>query len=169
MKIKTLRDLYVDQLKDLHSAEKQLIAALPKMAKAADDPELREAFESHLEETRGHMERLDEILENLGVSSKGKLCKAMEGLIKESVEVLEQPEASPVRDAGLIAAAQRVEHYEMAGYGCVRSFAHSLGERDATALLQKTLDEEGAADKTLSSLAKSINLNAINSTLAEAK
>jgi len=154
MKIETLRDLYVEELKDLYNAENQLLKALPKMAKAATSAELRTAFEEHLEETRGHVERLDEIFQSLGASPKGKHCKAMEGIIAEAEELLsiEMPDA--VKDAALIAAAQRAEHYEIAGYGCVYTFARNLGEDKAVTLLNEILQEEGAADKRLTEIAE---------------
>ena len=156
MALTTLHDLYVDELKDLYNAETQLIAALPKMAKAASSPELKAAFTEHLEITRGQVERLEKIFGELDVSPKGKKCKAMEGLIKEAKEVLEEDASPEVLDAALIACAQRVEHYEIAGYGCVRTFAKQLGFDAAAKLLQKTLEEEGTADKMLSQLAESI-------------
>jgi ferritin-like metal-binding protein YciE len=162
MKLKTLHDLYVDELKDLYNAEHQLLKALPKMAKAASAPKLAQAFTDHLEETKGQIERLETIFEELDVSPKGKACKAMEGLIKEGKELLEEDAEPTVMDAGLIAAGQRVEHYEMAGYGCVRTFARLLGYKEAARLLQETLDEEGAADKKLTILAQTvINVEAI--------
>lgn len=169
MKVTSLHDLYVDQLKDLYNAEKQLVAALPKLAKAAESSELREAFQAHLEETRGHVQRIEKIFDGLEGSPKGKHCKAMEGLIEEGSEAIEIGEASPVRDSALIAAAQRVEHYEMAGYGCVRTYARLLGEKDAAEILQQTLDEEGAADKGLSAIAKGINRQGINPVTAAAQ
>jgi ferritin-like metal-binding protein YciE len=156
MKMKTLQDLYVSELKDLYSAENQLLKALPKMAKAAAAPELKEAFENHLEETRGQVERLDQIFEELEVSPKGKKCKAMEGLIEEGSEMIKEDAEPAVKDAGLIAAGQRVEHYEMAGYGTVRTFAELLGFDNAAKLLQETLDEERATDEKLSELANSV-------------
>lgn len=155
MSVGSLHDLYVDELKDLYNAENQLLKALPKMAKAASSDELRTAFEDHLEETRGQVRRLERIFKKLDTSPKGKKCKAMEGLVEEGKEVMEEAEP-PVLDAALIAAAQRVEHYEMAGYGCVRTFARLLGYDDAADLLQETLDEEGAADKKLTELAETI-------------
>ena len=155
MQLESLHDLYVDELKDLYNAENQLLKALPKMAKAASASELRTAFEDHLEETREQVQRLEQIFKKLDVSPKGKKCKAMEGLIDEGKEVMEEAQP-PVLDAALIAAAQRVEHYEMAGYGCVRTFARLLGYDDAAELLQETLDEEGAADERLTELAESI-------------
>ena len=156
MALDSLHDLYVDELKDLYSAENQLLKALPRLAKAATAPELKAAFTEHLEVTRKQVERLDRIFGELGVSPKGKKCKAMEGLIEEGKEVIEQDGDPAVIDAALIAAAQRVEHYEMAGYGCVRTFAALLGYDDAAALLQATLDEEGEADKRLTELAETV-------------
>ena len=161
MALNSLHDLYVDELKDLYSAENQLLKALPKMAKAAHAPELRTAIEEHLEVTKGQVVRLETIFKDLDESPKGKKCKAMEGLLEEGKEVMEEDAVPEVRDAALIAAAQRVEHYEMAGYGCVRTFANLLGFTEAAELLQETLDEEGEADKKLTELAESIiNVNA---------
>jgi ferritin-like metal-binding protein YciE len=161
VKLRSLEDLLVDELKDLYSAENQILKALPKMAKAASAPELREAFEDHLEQSKGHVQRLERIFKKLAVSPNGKKCKAMEGLIAEGKEVMEEDATPAVMDAALIAAAQRVEHYEMAGYGCVRTFARLLGHNLAADLLQETLDEEGAADKKLTELAETvINLEA---------
>jgi ferritin-like metal-binding protein YciE len=154
MSLDSLQSLYVSELKDLYSAEHQLLKALPKMVKAATSPKLAEAFAAHLEETKGQVERLDEVFQELGVSPKGKKCKAMEGLIEEAAELMKEDAEPAVLDAALIAAAQRVEHYEMAGYGCVRTYAQSLGFTKSAALLQKTLDEEGAADKKLTKLAE---------------
>lgn len=160
MKLESLKDLYVDELKDLYSAEHQILKALPKMAKAASSRELKRAFEDHIKETKVQVERLEQVFTGMELGPKGKACKAMQGLVKEGA-VLMQEDADPdVMDAGLIAAAQRVEHYEMAGYGCVRTYARLLGETTAAKLLQMTLDEEGAADKKLTELAKSINLEA---------
>ena len=149
----SLRELLIDELSDLYSAEKQLIAALPKMAKAASSENLREAIESHLEETKGQVDRLDQIFEEMGEKPKRKKCKAMEGLIEEGKEVIEEDGAPEVKDAALIGAAQRVEHYEMAGYGTARAFAESLSLPNVAQLLQQTLDEEGEADKKLGLLA----------------
>jgi len=163
MSLDSLHDLYVDELKDLYNAENQLLKALPRMAKAAAHPELKAAFTEHLEVTRGQVERLDRIFKELGEKPTGKKCKAMEGLIEEGKDLLEEEAAPSVLDAALIAAAQRVEHYEMAGYGCVRTFARLLGYTDAEQLLQETLDEEGEADHKLTELAESvINLDAEN-------
>ncbi len=162
MKMKTLEDLYVNELKDLYNAENQLLKALPKMAKAANAPELKEAFESHLEETRGQVERLEQIFKELDVSPKGKKCKAMEGLVEEGSEMIKEDAEPPVKDAGLIAAAQRVEHYEIAGYGTARTFATLLSYDKAAKLLQETLEEEAGADEKLTELANSvINLEAV--------
>lgn len=160
MNLETLRDLFVDELKDLYSAEHQLLKALPKMAKAATSRELKRAFESHLKETEGQVKRLDQVFAGLDASPKGKKCKAMEGLVEEGSEWMQEDADEDVMDAGLIACAQRVEHYEMAGYGCVRTYAQLLGETKAASLLQKTLDEEGAADKKLTQIAKQINVEA---------
>lgn len=163
MKMKTLEDLFVHELKDLYSAEKQLIKALPKMAKAATHSELRSAFESHLQETEGHVKRLEDVFEALEISSRGAKCKAMEGLIEEGKQILEEDMEDDVRDAALICAAQRVEHYEIAGYGCARTFARDLGHHEAADILQRTLEEEGAADEKLTEIAVSrINAEAMS-------
>ena len=161
MNLDTLKDLYVDELKDLYSAEKQLVKALPKMAKAANDPQLKEAFRTHLEETRGHVERLEQICRDLGVSPRGKKCVGMEGLIEEGNELIQEDPDPDVLDAGLINKAQHVEHYEMAGYGTVRTYARQLGFESQADLLQQTLDEEGKTDHLLTQLAESgINVEA---------
>ena len=154
MKMNGLTDLYVDQLKDLYSAEKQLVQALPKMAKAANTPELKQGFEQHLEQTRTHVNRLEQIFSRMGTSPGRKKCEAMEGLIKEGEDAIELKGDSAVRDAALIAAAQRVEHYEIAGYGTVRTFANQLNFQMDANLLQQTLDEEGMTDKKLTTLAE---------------
>ena len=156
MKLDSLQTLWIEELRDLYNAENQLLKALPKMAKGASAPELKQAFEDHLEETKGHVERLEEIFEKLDEKPTGKTCKAMKGLIEEGSEILEEEGADSVLDAGIIAAAQKVEHYEIASYGTVRAFANMLGEEDAADLLQQTLDEEGEADKRLSELAEEI-------------
>ncbi len=153
MKLNTLKDLYIHELKDLYSAEKQLIKALPKMAKAATNEKLAAGFEKHLEETKEHATRLEQILEKHGQTTRGPKCKGMEGLIEEGKEMIEEEGDEEVRDAGLISAAQRVEHYEIAGYGCARTYAQLLGDKDGVKLLQQTLDEEGATDKKLTDLA----------------
>ena len=156
MKLNSLNKLYLEELRDLYSAETQLVKALPKMAKGASSDELMKAFESHLEQTKEHVERLTEIFERLDEKPTGKTCKAMKGLIEEGSEMLEEDGEESVIDAGLIAAAQRVEHYEIAGYGTVRTFANLLGQDEAAELLQQTLDEEGETDKQLSELAEGI-------------
>ena len=155
--IRISNDLYLQQLKDLHSAESQLIKALPKMAKAARNPDLKKAFIEHLEQTKEHLERLKQVAEKLGKRLTGHTCAAMKGLIEEGSEWIAEEAAAEVMDAGIIAAAQRVEHYEMAGYGTVQTFAKLLGEKEAAELFTLTLNEEKAADKKLSLLAKSIN------------
>lgn len=156
MKLATLHDLYVDELKDLYNAEHQLLKALPKMAKAASDPSLAKAFTNHLGETQTQIERLEKIFEKLDTSPKGRTCKAMKGLLEEGKDVMADDADPMVMDAALIASAQRVEHYEMAGYGCVRTYARLLGYDQAADLLQQTLDEEGAADKKLTKLAETV-------------
>jgi ferritin-like metal-binding protein YciE len=155
MKMKTLNDLFIDQIKDLYSAENQLVKALPKMAKAASNEDLAAGFEEHLEQTRKHVARLEKVCQALGVTPKGKKCAAMEGLIEEGKELLEEDASESVLDAGLIAAAQKVEHYEIASYGTVRTWAEQLGMDDAVELLQQTLDEEKQTDDKLTDLAKS--------------
>jgi len=162
MEIDSLQKLYVDELKDLYSAEKQLLQALPRMAKKSTNPQLRQSFEEHLEVTRMQVERLDKIFERLERSPRGKKCKGMEGLIEEGKEMMEEDMEPEVRDAALISAAQRIEHYEIAGYGTVRTYARLLGEEEDARLLQKTLDEEGETDKKLTMLAESsINVEAL--------
>jgi ferritin-like metal-binding protein YciE len=150
-----LHDLFEDQIKDLYSAENQLIKALPKMAKNAANPQLRTAFERHLEETRNQVARLEQIAEELDFTPKGKKCKGMEGLIEEGKEVMQEFEEDTL-DAGMIGAAQKVEHYEIAAYGTARAHAELLGYTKAARLLQQTLDEEGKTDKKLSQLAENI-------------
>jgi ferritin-like metal-binding protein YciE len=137
-----LKELYLDELKDLYNAENQLVKALPKMAKAASSDKLRQGFEEHLEQTKNHVQRLEKIFQTLGESPKGKKCKGMEGLIEEGSEVMEEGYEGSVMDAALIGAAQRVEHYEIAGYGTVRTMAETLGESDHVSLLEETLQEE---------------------------
>jgi len=150
-----LNDLLIDQLKDLYNAEGQLTKALPKMAKAATNPELKKAFETHLAETQEHVSRLEQVFETLGERAKGKTCAAMKGLIEEGKEIMDEDATPEVLDAGLIAAAQRVEHYEIAGYGTVRTYAETLGHSEAAKLLQQTLEEEGKTDKLLTQIAES--------------
>jgi ferritin-like metal-binding protein YciE len=156
---KGLKELYIDELKDLYSAENQLVKALPKMARAATSPDLRAGFAEHLEQTKGHVQRLEAIFEQLGEGPKGKKCKGMEGLIEEGSEAIEEYEGE-LLDAALIGAAQRVEHYEMAGYGTVSAFAEALGESEHVALLNDTLEEEKETDEKLSGLAADINAKA---------
>jgi ferritin-like metal-binding protein YciE len=156
----SLQELYVDELKDLYSAEKQLTKALPKMAKAATSEELREGFEMHLEQTMGHVQRLEQIFDMLGAKGSGKKCLGMEGLIKEGSEVMNEDFEDSVMDAALIAAAQRVEHYEIAAYGTVCAFAKLLGETEHTSLLQQTLEEEKETDEKLTELSEEINSEA---------
>lgn len=155
MKLKTLEDLFHQELKDLYSAEKQLVKALPKMAKAAKNPELKAGFEEHLEQTKGHVERLDQIAGQLGKKLSGHKCRAMEGLVEEGAEMISEDAEDSVRDAGLIGAAQRVEHYEMAGYGTARALARRLGHEDLAKILGKTLEEEKETDAKLTKLAES--------------
>jgi ferritin-like metal-binding protein YciE len=161
MELDTLKDLYIDELKDLYSAEKQLTKALPKMAKAAKHKQLQAAFRTHLKETEQHIERLERICKDLGVSPRGKKCVGMEGLIEEGNELIKEKPDEDVLDAGLISKAQHVEHYEMAGYGTVRTYARQLGFEEQADLLQQTLDEEGRTDHLLTELAESgINVEA---------
>jgi len=160
MKENALKDLYIDELRDLYNAENQLTKALPKMAEAATSEELQAGFEEHLEQTRGHVERLEKIFEELGEKPTGKKCKGMEGLIEEGKEMIEEEDEVETLDAGLISAAQRVEHYEIAAYGCVRTYANLLGEDDAVKLLEQTLKEEKETDQKLTMLAEKINVEA---------
>jgi ferritin-like metal-binding protein YciE len=160
MKFSSLQDLYIEQLKDLHSAETQLTKALPKMAEAATTPELKTAFTAHLKETEEQLVRLNQIGESLGESLDDHTCAAMKGLIEEGAEWMEEDAEPDVKDAGLIAAAQRVEHYEMAGYGTAHNFSELLDEEEAAELLAETLEEEEAADAKLTALAQSINVEA---------
>jgi len=160
MKLDSLRDVFLEELKDLYNAENQLTKALPKLAKAASSEELRTAFENHLQETESQIERLETIFQQLNANAKGKRCKAMMGLIEEGKEIIEKDGEDAVKDAALIAAAQKVEHYEMAGYGTVRTFAQLLGLEEAANLLQETLDEEAAADEKLTEIARNINVEA---------
>ncbi len=156
MKLESLQTLLEEELKDLYSAEKQLVKALPKMAKKASSEELRAALEEHLEVTKGQVDRLEKVFKSLGKPAKSKTCKAMKGLIEEASEILEEDATDEVLDAGIIAAAQKVEHYEIASYGTVRTWARLCGEDKAADLLQETLDEEGEADEKLTSLAESV-------------
>jgi ferritin-like metal-binding protein YciE len=155
-----LKELYIEELKDLYNAETQLVKALPKLARAASSEELRRGFEDHLEQTKGHVERLQKIFDMLEESPKGKKCKGMEGLIEEGAEVTEEDYEGSLLDAALIGAAQRVEHYEIAGYGTVRSFAETLGETEHVSLLNETLEEEKETNEKLTELATQINAEA---------
>jgi ferritin-like metal-binding protein YciE len=167
MEMNRLKHLYIEELRDLYSAETQLVKALPKMANAASSKDLRAGFEEHLGQTKEHVARLERILKALGESAKGKKCKGMEGLIKEGSEMIQEDPAPEELDAGLISAAQRVEHYEIAGYGCVSTYAKLLGEDEAASILKLTLEEEKETDKKLTQLAGSINLEAVESEESE--
>jgi len=160
MELQSLQDLYIHELKDLFSAENQLIKALPKMARAATSPKLMDGFRNHLEQTKEHAARLEQILDSHDETTRGPKCKGMEGLLKEGAEMIKEDAEDDVRDAGLISAAQRVEHYEIAGYGTARTYAKLLGDNKGAKLLQQTLDEEGATDKKLTQLAERINVAA---------
>jgi ferritin-like metal-binding protein YciE len=160
MEMESLRDLFIEELKDLYSAENQIVKALPKMIKKAASRELKSGFEQHLKETQVHVERLEKIFQELDESPRGKKCKGMEGVIADGKEWMEEDAEPEVMDAGLIGAAQRVEHYEMAGYGCVRTYAELLGHSNFVDLLQQTLDEEKATDEKLTQLARKINVQA---------
>ncbi len=164
MKLATLDDFLAHEIKDLHSAEKMLLRALPKMAKAAGDAQLREAFERHLEQTQEHVNRLEQVCEELGISPRGHKCKAMEGIIAEGDELLNDDGMDPaVRDAALIASAQRAEHYEIAAYGCAATYCSHLGHARAKELLGQTLEEEKETDRVLSDIAESsANVEAMN-------
>ena len=156
MKLDTLEQLYISELRDLYSAENQLLKALPKMAKAASSEELKDGFEKHLEQTKGHVRRLEQVFEALDENPKGKTCRAMKGLIEEGSEILKENGEESVLDAGIIVAAQKVEHYEIAGYGSARTFAQLLGQNKAAELLQATLDEESETNEILNKLAESV-------------
>jgi ferritin-like metal-binding protein YciE len=165
MKLDTLEKLYISELRDLYSAENQLLKALPKMAKGASSPELKDAFEKHLEQTEGHVARLEELFEQLDESPKGEACHGMKGLIEEGSEILKEDGEDSVLDAGMIVAAQKVEHYEIASYGSVRTFANLLGKDEDARLLQSTLDEESETNEILNRLAESIvNPEAVSET-----
>ena len=154
-----LKELFIHELKDLYNAENQLVKALPKMAKASESPELKAGFEEHLEQTKGHVERLENVFSKLGENPKGKRCKGMEGLVEEGAEAIEEYEGA-VRDAALIGGAQRVEHYEIAGYGTVIAMAKQLGESGYVRLLEQTLEEEKQTDAKLTSLSEKVNPSA---------
>src|SRR5580658_8665039 len=164
MEQNALKELYIDELRDIYNAENQLTKALPKMAKAATSEDLRAGFEGHLEQTKGHVKRLEQIFTKMGEKPTGKKCKGMEGLIEEGKEMIEEEELEEeALDAGLISAAQRVEHYEIAAYGCVRTYATILGEENAASLLEQTLTEEKETDEKLTELAENINVEAAKS------
>jgi ferritin-like metal-binding protein YciE len=163
MEENALKKLYIEELRDIYDAEKQLIKALPKMAHAATSDELRTGFEEHLEQTKGHAQRLEQIFDALAEKPTGKKCKGMQGLVSEGSEMIDEDLENEVKDAGLISAAQRVEHYEIAAYGTVRTYATILGEQDAVALLEKTLAEEKETDQKLTELAEGINAQAAGS------
>jgi ferritin-like metal-binding protein YciE len=154
MKLKSLHDVYVHELKDLYSAEKQITEALPQMVEAASDKSLKDAFSHHLKQTQTHLQRVRQILDEIDVNPGNIKCEGMEGLLKEGEDVIKTAGGRAAKDAALISAAQRVEHYEMAAYGSARTYANLLGYSDAANMLQKTLDEEGAADKKLTELAE---------------
>ncbi len=160
MSVKTMQELLIDELKDLYSAEKQIVKALPKLAKAASTPELHDALQSHLEETKGQVGRLEKVAELVGHKLTGKTCVGMKGVLEEGSEVLDETEEGTIRDAALIAASQRVEHYEIAGYGSARDFANTLGLTEVAELLEETLAEEKEADKKLTSISKGVNSTA---------
>jgi len=161
MKENALKELYIDELRDIYNAENQLTKALPKMAKAATSDDLRTGFDEHLEQTKGHVERLEQIFKELGEKPTGKKCKGMEGLVAEGGEMIKDDKLEgEALDANLISAAQRVEHYEIAAYGCVRTYANLLGEDNAANLLEQTLNEEKETDQKLTKLAEKINVEA---------
>ena len=163
-------DLFLEQIEDLYDAEHRLVKALPKMAEAATSQPLRNAFESHLEQTRGHVQRLETIFRQLGKNPKGQTCEAMKGLIEKGEDIIDDVDNLALRDAGLIAASNRVEHYEIAGYGSAKSFAEKLGQQQAVALLEQTLQEEKEADKKLTTIAESsVNDEAVRSTHAHTR
>jgi ferritin-like metal-binding protein YciE len=154
MSLDSLQALFLEELKDIYHAEKQLVQALPRLAKAATTPQLQQAFTSHLEETKGQVQRLEQIFKELGQAARGKRCKGMEGLVEEGKEIMEEEGEGPVIDAALIASAQKVEHYEIAAYGCLRTYAQMLGHENAARLLAETLAEEEAADEKLNAIAE---------------
>jgi ferritin-like metal-binding protein YciE len=160
MQKSSLKELYVEELRDIYDAENQLVKALPEMAQAATSEELRSGFEDHLEQTKEHVRRLEQVLNEMGEKAKGKKCKGMQGLVSEGKEIIDEDFEDDVRDAALISAAQRVEHYEIAAYGTVRTYAEILGEQNAVSLLEKTLEEEKETDQKLTELAEGINVEA---------
>ena len=170
MKLETMEDLFLAEIKDLYDAEKRLVKALPTMAEAATSPELRHAIQSHLNETEGHVTRLETIFSELGEAPKGTTCDAMKGLIKEGDNMIGETEPSALRDAGLIAAANRVEHYEIAAYGSAKTFAEQLGHDNAAILLEQTLQEEKMADQKLTNIAKGmVNSQAMHAGTSHAR
>jgi len=162
MSVNTIEKLFVEELKDLYSAENQITKALPKLVEAASSKELQSALEHHLKETQGHVQRLEQVFEILGASPKGKTCNGMKGILSEGSEAIEDTDEGDVRDAALISGAQRVEHYEMAAYGAVRSFAERLKQKQIVQLLEETLEEEKAADKKLTDISKKLNQQALH-------
>ena len=162
MQENALKELYISELRDIYNAEQQLTKALPKMAKAAKSDELRQGFEEHLEQTKGHVQRLEQVFSTLGEKPTGKKCKGMQGIIEEGEEMIDNEDdlQEDAQDAGLISAAQRVEHYEIAAYGSVRTYANLLGDQKAVSLLEETLQEEKETDQKLTSLAEDINVQA---------
>ena len=160
MELESLRDLFIEELRDLYSAENQILKALPRMIKKASSRQLKSGFEEHLKETQGHVERLDKIFQELDESPRGKKCKGMEGIIADGKELMSQDAEPQVMDAGLISAAQHMEHYEIAGYGAVRTYADLLGHSNMVDLLQSTLDEEKTTDEKLTQVAGNINVQA---------
>jgi ferritin-like metal-binding protein YciE len=161
MPMESLEDLFVHEIKDLYNAEQQILKALPKMIREASSGELQQALQQHLDQTKGHVERLDQVFHEVGESACGVKCKGMEGIIEEGAEILKEPADDSVKDAGIIAAAQRVEHYEMAAYGTVRTYARTLGHDEAVSLLEETLREEKEADKRLTEIAEgTVNVRA---------
>jgi ferritin-like metal-binding protein YciE len=169
MSDETLKTLYVDELRDLLDAENQLIKALPKMAESSTSDQLRSGFEHHLEQTRAHATRIEQILEALGEAPKGKKCKGMQGIVAEGKEILGEDYEGELMDSAIISAAQRVEHYEIAAYGSVREYAQLLGENEAVSLLSKTLEEEKETDQKLTELARTINQQAAGSAAGRAR
>lgn len=165
MKLNSLQDLFLHELQDIFDAERQLVKALPKMAKAADTEELRKGFEEHLEQTKHHVERLEQVFEMIGTKPRGSTCDAMKGLVSEGQDIIEADGEPEVTDAGLICAAQKVEHYEIASYGCLCTWAHQLGHQDAEKLLHETLEEEKRTDAKLTELAQK-EVNAMAATNA---
>ena len=153
MALKSVHDLLIDELRDIYHAERQLVKALPKMAKAASSGELRQAFEHHLEETNGHVERLEQVFDQLGKGARGRRCEAMQGLIEEAQELIDEITTPEVLDVALITAAQKVEHYEISAYGSASALAESLGQKEVARLLDQTLDEEKQADQKLNQIA----------------